>query len=148
MATDLVLAILHHILVFGLVTLIVSEALLLRGDLSAQVIGRLARLDRSYGITAVAIILVGVLRVIFGLKGYQYYLGNPWFWAKMGSFVAIGLLSIPPTRRFLAWGRASRTDPTFVPSEGEVRSTLAFLRAESIFFVLVLVFAATMARLD
>ena len=148
MATDLVLAILHHVLVFGLVTLIVSEALLLRGDLSAKVIGRLARIDRSYGITAVAIIVVGVLRVIFGLKGYQYYLGNPWFWAKMGSFVAIGLLSIPPTLRFIAWSRASKSDPAFLPPEGEVRSTLAFLRGQSVFFLMVLIFAATMARFD
>ena len=148
MATDLVLAILHHVLAFGLVTLIVSEALLLRGGLSTQVIARLARLDRSYGVTAVAIILVGVLRVIFGLKGYQYYVGNPWFWAKMGSFVAIGLLSVPPTLRFTAWSRASKIDPAFLPPEREVRSTLAFLRAESVFFVLVLVFAATMARFD
>ena len=81
----------------------------------------------------------------FGLKGYQYYLGNPWFWAKMGSFVAIGLLSIPPTLRFIAWSRASKVDPAFVPPDGEVRSTLAFLRGQSAFFVLVLIFAATMA---
>jgi putative membrane protein len=146
MATDLVLAILHHVLVFGLVTLIVSEALLLRGDLNAQMIDRLTRLDRSYGMTAMLIIVIGVLRVIFGLKGYQYYLGNPWFWAKMASFAAIGLLSIRPTMRFLAWSRAVRDNPAFVPATGEVTSTIQYIRAESIFVVLVLVFAATMAR--
>jgi len=146
MATDLVLSILHHILVFGLVTLIVSEALLLRSDLNAEMIERLARLDRSYGMTAILIIVVGVLRVIFGLRGYQYYLGNPWFWAKMASFAAIGLLSIRPTMRFAAWSRAVRDDPAFVPAAGEVTSTIQYIRAESIFVVLVLVFAATMAR--
>lgn len=148
MATDLVLAILHHILVFGLVTLIVSEALLLRGDIDAGAIGRLARLDRSYGVTAVAIIVIGVLRVIFGIKGYDYYLGNPWFWAKMASFAAIGLLSIRPTGRFLAWSRAARNNPAFVPAASEVTSTIQYLRAESAFVVFVLIFAATMARYD
>jgi putative membrane protein len=147
-ATDLVLAILHHVLVFGFVTLIVSEALLLRGDVNARVIERVARLDRWYGVTAITIIVVGLLRVIFGIKGFEYYLGNPWFWAKMASFVAIGLLSIFPTLRIMRWHRTLLTDPAFVPPEREVRATLGFLRGQSAFFVLVLIFAATMARYD
>ena len=146
MATDLILAILHHILVFGLVTLVVSEGVLLRGELSAPIIGRLARLDRSYGLTAMAIIVVGILRVIFGAKGWEYYVGNPWFWAKMASFVAVALLSIAPTLRFLSWARTARREPTFLPAASEVRSALFYIRAESVFIVLILVFAATMAR--
>ena len=148
MATDLVLAILHHILVFGLVSLIVSEAVLLRGALNAGQIERLTRLDGAYGGTAIAVIVVGVLRVLFGLRGWEYYVGNPWFWAKMTCFVAVGILSIRPTMMFLAWQRAARTDTAFVPAAGEVRGVLRFLRVESAFIALVIVFAATMARYD
>ncbi len=146
MAQDLILAALHHVLVFGLVALVVAEGVLLRGDLSAPVLERLARIDRSYGMTAVLIIVVGVLRVIFGAKGYGYYIGNPWFWAKMASFAAAGLLSIPPTLQFLKWSRAARRDPSFAPPPAEAAGALLYIRAESVFIVLILVFAATMAR--
>lgn len=146
MARDLILAIFHHILVFGLVTLVVAEGVLLRCELTPSVLERLARLDRSYGFTAALVIVVGVLRVLFGAKGYQYYVENPWFWAKMASFAAVGLLSIWPTLRFLAWRRALRSDPSFTPPADEARTALTYIRAESAFIVLILIFAATMAR--
>ena len=84
--------------------------------------------------------------MIFGIRGYEYYIWNPWFWAKMASFAAIAILSIAPTRRFLAWQRAVRLDPAFVPAVDEVKSVQRLLRAESAFVVLVVGFAATMAR--
>ena len=148
MTTDLILAILHHIAVFGLVAHIMAEAVLLRPEMGAAEIDRLARLDRAYGGIAGAVIVIGILRVIFGLKGYEYYLWNPWFWAKMASFAAIAILSIPPTRKFLAWQRAAKLDPAFVADYGEVKAMQRLLRAESAFVVLVVGFAATMARFD
>ena len=146
MAIDLILAILHHVAVFGLVAHLMAEAVLVRPDIGATQIERITRLDASYGATAGAVIVIGILRVIFGAKGYWYYLENPWFWAKMASVVAIALLSIPPTRQIQAWRRAARADAAFVPAAGEVASTLRLLRVESVFVVLVLIFAATMAR--
>ena len=148
MTTDLILAILHHIAVFGLVAHIMAEAVLLRPEMGAAEVNRLARLDRAYGGIAGAVIVIGILRVIFGLKGYEYYLWNPWFWAKMASFAAIAILSIPPTRKFLAWQRAAKLDPAFVADAGEVKAMQRLLRAESAFVVLVVGFAATMARFD
>ena len=148
MTTDLILAILHHIAVFGLVAHIMAEAVLLRPEMGAAEIDRLARLDRAYGGIAGAVIVIGILRVIFGLKGYEYYLWNPWFWAKMASFAAIAILSIPPTRRFLAWQRSAKLDPAFVAAPGEVKAMQRLLRAESALVVLVVGFAATMARFD
>jgi putative membrane protein len=146
MTTDLILAILHHIAVFGLVAHIMAEAVLLRPGIGVMEVNRLARLDRAYGGTAGAVIVIGILRVIFGIKGYEYYIENPWFWAKMASFAAIAILSIPPTRTFLAWRRAAQHDPAFVPPTGEVKAVQRLLRAESAFVVLVVGFAATMAR--
>jgi putative membrane protein len=146
MAADLILAVLHHVLVFGLVTLVVSEGVLLRGELPPPLLDRLARMDRAYGMTAILVIIVGVLRVIFSAKGWEYYVGNLWFWAKMTSFAAAGLLSIAPTLRILAWRRAAKSDPAFLPPAGEKQKALLYVRAESVFIVLILVFAATMAR--
>ena len=146
MTTDLILAILHHVAVFGLVAHIMAEAVLLRPGIGAAEIGRLARLDRAYGGIAGLVIVIGILRVIFGIRGYEYYIWNPWFWAKMASFAMIAILSIAPTRRFLAWQRAVQLDPAFVPAVDEVKSVQRLLRAESALVVLVVGFAATMAR--
>ena len=146
MTTDLILAILHHVAVFGLVAHIMAEAVLLRPGIGAAEIGRLARLDRAYGGIAGIVIVIGILRVIFGIRGYEYYIWNPWFWAKMASFAAIAILSIQPTRKFLAWQRSAQLDPTFVPPLADVQATQRLLRAENAFVVLVVGFAATMAR--
>jgi putative membrane protein len=64
----------------------------------------------------------------------------------MASFAAVGLLSIPPTLRFARWSRAARSDPSFAPPPADTRAALFYIRAESVFVVLILVFAATMAR--
>jgi putative membrane protein len=146
MTADLVLAILHHIAVFGLVAHMMAEAVLLRPGIGAAEIGRLARLDRAYGGIAGAVIVIGILRVIFGIRGWEYYIGNPWFWAKMASFAAIAILSIAPTRKFSAWHRAAQTDPAFVPAVEDVMSVQRLLRAQSALVVFVVGFAATMAR--
>jgi putative membrane protein len=146
MAIDLILAVLHHVLAFGLVSHLMAEAVLLRMSLDQAQIARMAGLDRAYGLSAVALVVVGILRVVFGAKGSAYYVENPWFWAKMASFAAVGLLSIWPTVRILAWRRASRTNPSFSPTRGEVTAVRRFLHAEAGLIVLILACAAAMAR--
>ena len=71
--TDLVLAILHHLLVFSLAGIIGAEFVLIRGDLPAATIRRLVGIDRHYGIIAALVIIVGVGRVLYGLKGWEFY---------------------------------------------------------------------------
>ncbi len=143
---DLILTILHHLLVFGMFATATGEWLLLRTEMSGRSIDLLARIDRSLGIHAASILLVGVLRVVFGLKGYQYYVENPYFWAKMASFVAAGAASIPPTLRFLEWKRRRDADETFLPDREEVRRLRKTLLIERLLLFLVIIFAATMAR--
>lgn len=144
--TDTVLAVVHHLLVFGLAIMIALELGLARPGLGAAEVQRLARIDGGYGATAMLIIVVGLLRVWFGAKGADYYLGNAWFWAKMASFAGVGLLSIAPTRAFLQWRKALRADPAALPDAAAVGKVRGMLRAEVGLLLLVPVFAALMAR--
>jgi putative membrane protein len=144
--TDLWLAIIHHVLVFGLAMMLAGEAILLRKDIASGTIVRIARLDVVYGATAGLILVVGVLRVIYGAKGHVYYLGNVWFWAKMASFVLVGLLSVPPTLRFLAWRKALKADSGFMPEAKDLARVLFLIRAEILLLIAVIGFAAAMAR--
>lgn len=147
MLTDFLLATLHHLLVYGLVAMLVAEAVLLRAPtLAGESVQRIARLDAGYGLTALLLIVAGLSRIGFGLKAHDFYLHNPWFWAKLGTFLAIGLLSIGPTLRFLRWRRALRADPAFVPAAAELARARMQVRLQLALLALVFIFAAGMAR--
>lgn len=144
--TDLILAILHHLLVFSLAGVIAAEFVLLRNEPSPSTLSRLARIDRHYGLIALLVIVVGVGRVNWGLKGWEFYVYNWVFWAKIAAFAAVGLLSIVPTVRFIAWNRQAATDPGWRVPESEYASVKSYVRWEAIVFMLIPVFAAAMAR--
>jgi putative membrane protein len=144
--TDLWLAIAHHILVFGLAIMLAMESGLLRQGLSAADVKRLAGLDIGYGVTAALIIIVGIHRVIFGAKGYVFYVENVWFWAKMAAFALIGILSIVPTLRLRAWRKALRADPGALPAAADISHVGGHIRLQLLLILAVVSFAAIMAR--
>jgi len=146
MFTDLLLAIVHHLLVFSLAAVLAVEVATVRPGIGANEIRRLSTLDRFYGVIAGLIVVVGVLRVYFGAKGPEYYLANHAFWGKIAAFVVVGLLSVPPTLRFVAWRRSLNGDTGFRPGETEIRRVRRFLWGEVAVFPLILIFAAAMAR--
>jgi len=144
--TDLVLAIGHHLLMFALPVVLVMQMMLIRPDMTSAALARVGRLDIAYGTTAGLILLVGVLRVVFGLKGWEYYVTNLFFWAKIAAFLAVAILSISPTMRIIAWRRAARDSTEFRPATADVMAVRRTLHREAAAFVLIPVFAALMAR--
>ena len=146
MTTDLLLAAVHHLLVFGLVSMLVAESALLRAPLDAPGLRRLAKLDGAYGACAGLLLLAGIGRVVLGIKGHDFYLHNPWFHAKLGAYVLAGLLSIVPTVRFLRWRRALAADAAFLPAREDVAKMHAIVRFELVLVAAIFVLAAAMAR--
>jgi putative membrane protein len=146
MFTDWALASLHHLAIFTLAATIAAELAILMGIVDAKAIIRLATIDAGYGAAATAVVIFGVARVIWGAKGYEYYLVNHIFWTKMALFLIVGLLSIRPTFRYLAWRRQLRADAAFRPAISEVARMRAYLWAEAAFFLAIPVAAAAMAR--
>ncbi len=146
MQTDAVLAIVHHLLVFGLAMALAGEAILAGRQISAADAIKLARIDVAFGILAGLILIVGFGRVYFGIKGPDYYWHDPFFYAKLGAFLLVGILSISPTVRFIRWRAAIGRDPAFVPLTSEVENVRRFIHLELAVFFLIPVFAALMAR--
>ena len=140
---DLLLASAHHLLVFSLAAIIAAEWVLVRPGLSGDRLGLLAKIDGAYGGVAVAVIAVGIGRVVFGLKGWEYYVSNHAFWAKMAAFLAVGLMTIQPTRRILAWRKLPAGQPV---ADDEIRSVRGWIKAQIAVFALIPIFAAAMAR--
>ena len=146
MTTDLILAIGHHLLAFGLFGLFFVLFVTIRPGLTGAALHRVAIVDRFQGAFAGLLVIVGVLRVIYGLKGPDFYLASWTFWAKMGAFAAVGILSVPPTLRIIAWHKAARADPVYVVPEAEIGRVRGLLGMQFLAFILVPVFAAMMAR--
>ena len=144
--TDLILAIAHHLSVFTLAGLLLAEVALLKPDLSPQRIRQLGSIDMAYGALAMLIIVVGVLRVIFGDKGADYYLHNWAFWLKMAAFALVGLLSAPPTLAIIGWRRKLAADPSFSPDAATIAGLRRFYVGEIVAFAFIPAFAAAMAR--
>lgn len=146
MATDLILASLHHVLVFAIVAIFAVQMSLVRPGLGAKAVARLARLDGTYGALAMAIIVVGFGRAIWGLKGWDYYAYYWVFWAKVAAFALVALLSIRPTLAFRAWLRAAKTDPSYEVPAGEIATVRPWLHRQGVVLLLIPILAAMMAR--
>jgi putative membrane protein len=144
--TDLILAIFHHLLVFGLLAILTYQLAMVRAGMTGREIAKVARVDIAYGIVAALILIVGFLRVFYGAKGAEFYLENHVFWTKLAAFLVIGLLSIRPTMRLIAWRRQAAADPGFQPSHAEVRNVRLFMHLEGGVFILIPILAAMMAR--
>jgi putative membrane protein len=140
--TDLILAIVHHILVFSLAGILAFEIAMVRPGITEADVRRVAKVDIWYGVLAGLILAVGFTRVHVAAKGWAYYSANPFFWAKMASFAAVGLLSIMPTIAIIRWRRALPA----LPDAQQIASARRFIGAEAFLFVLIVGFAAAMAR--
>ena len=144
--TDLVLAIVHHLLVFILAGILAFEIGTVRLTMKRDEILRVVRVDMWYGILAGVIIVVGFIRVTVAAKGWVYYEVNAFFWAKIATFLVVGLLSIVPTVAMIRWRNAWKSDAAFAPTADAVRRVRGYLWAEAALFLLLPVFAAAMAR--
>ena len=104
MTLETVLACLHLLAILTMVVFLSSEAALCRNEwMNAAVVQRLAKLDMIYGIVAVILLLTGIARLVWGVKGMGGYVASPLFHLKMTLFVVAVLLSLKPTFTFRRW---------------------------------------------
>jgi putative membrane protein len=138
---DLLLAVAHHLLIFAVFGFLLAEFITLRTAPTRDGIARIAAADLGYGIAAALIVLIGFARAIFAAKGWAYYSHNVFFWLKVGTFAAIGVLSIQPTILFIRWRRAAD-----LPDAAAVQAMRSRLHWELGLFAFLPIFAAAMAR--
>jgi putative membrane protein len=143
---DAGLAWLHFVFAFVLVGALVAEAFILRLPVDGRVARLLLRVDLFYGLSAVLLIVAGVARVVGGAKGWLYYQGQPFFWAKMATFAVIGLVSILPTMTFMRWNKAAGANSSFVAPDADVRRIRRYVIGETHLIALLLLCAVLMAR--
>lgn len=140
------MAFLHHAGFVGLAAALSAELVLLGGELTSRTARRLRIADLAVGLSAMTVLVAGLLRVFYFEKGAAYYFKVWPFHAKLTLFVVLALLSIYPTVVFAKWGRAAARGETPAFEPGTVRKVRMIVHTELAGIVLILLFAAMMAR--
>jgi putative membrane protein len=102
--------------------------------------------DALYGASAGIVVIAGLARLLFGAVPIDFYLGNAFFWTKMGALATVAAISLLPTIQGIRWRRALGSDPSFLPPMTEANRVRRALAAQLAVLPLIPVSAAFMAR--
>jgi putative membrane protein len=141
-----IVAFLHHLAFVVIMLTLAIEMVLLKQPMTLDNAKKIMRYDAVYGASAALILLFGALRVMMFEKGAAYYLHSGPFIAKMGLFIAVGLISIYPTAVFLKWRQPLKQG--IVPNIGDAlnRRLRILIHVELTLLALMLLSAALMAK--
>lgn len=104
---EALLAYLHFAAILTLVVFMTSRAALCRTEwFNAAVVQRLRRVDLIFQGAMVFVLATGLARMAWGIKGLDWYAGQPLLWAKIAGFAVIWLISLRATTSFVRWDRA------------------------------------------
>ena len=143
---DALLAYLHFTAIFILFAFLSVEVVLIRGALDEAAIRLLGRTDLWYFGSAIAVLVTGILRLVFGAKGADFYLQSWPIYVKIGLFVVIAVISVIPTLAFIRWRRFLDHDRSWqVPPEERSRMR-RLIMVEVHLAALIPVFAVIMSR--
>ena len=146
MTLDAILAYLHYMAIFTLFAFLTAQAVMLRAPLDPAGIRLVGRADIWYAAAAVTALVTGLARAYFGAKGLAFYLAQWPFYAKVATFVVVGLLSIKPTLVFIRWRKAVARDPSWRLPAVEQAAMRRIVMLEIHLVALIPVFAVMMAR--
>jgi len=102
--------------------------------------------DIVYGLAALALLVSGILRVLYFGQGSDFYTENPLFWWKVGVYLSVGGLSLYPTITYILWAIPLRKGELPQVSEGLANRLAWILNIELAGFALIPLLATLMAR--
>ena len=102
--------------------------------------------DVVYGLAALALLVSGILRVLYFGQGSDFYTENPLFWWKVGIYLGVGALSLYPTVTYILWAIPLRKGELPQVSEALAGRLAWILNIELVGFALVPLLATLMAR--
>jgi putative membrane protein len=139
-------AFLHFLAVFGIFSTVFLEWQTMSPSPTVAEARRIQVCDRWFGIFSGVLLIVGFMRAYFFEKGPAFYFSNPFFNAKLMLFLAVGLLSIYPTVRFIKWRAQTKQGLAPNVSAVEHRRIMAVLQVELVLLLGAALCASLMAR--
>ena len=146
MTATITAAFIHHLAAFVVVGALMVELVVLRNDLTIQSARSVLRMDMAYGIAALVLLAVGFMRVFYTEKGSLYYFSSGPFLVKLTLFIAVGLLSIYPTLKFMGWRPALREQRVPAFDAGTRRKVRMLIHIELTLIFVIILMAVMMAR--
>jgi len=141
-----VFAFLHHVAAFALVGALAVELVLTGVELTVGTARALRLADLVYGMSAAAVLTVGLLRVFYFEKGAAYYFHSVPFIAKLSLFAIVGFLSIYPTVTFLSWRASLKQGSAPAIKPARLRAIRTLIHWELVGLAALVLCAALMAR--
>jgi putative membrane protein len=146
MTLEALLAYAHLLAILTMVVFISSEAALCRTEwINAKVVQRLGKVDMVYAVAAVAVLLTGLARTWWGVKGTPWYWGNGLLHLKLALFVAVALISIKPTLMFRRWGKQLAAGGG-LPEASQVRQVRKWVMVQAHLIAVIPLVAVFLAR--
>jgi putative membrane protein len=146
MTLEALLAYAHLLAILTLVVFISSEAALCRVEwMNARVVERLTKVDRIYGIAAAVVLLTGLARTAWGVKGSAWYWHNSLLHLKLALFVAVALMSIKPTLMFRRWLKDLKAGAS-LPADDQVKTARKWVMWQAHLIALIPLAAVFLAR--
>ena len=143
---EALLAYLHFAAILTLVVFMTSRAALCRTEwFNAAVVRRLRRVDLIYQGAMAFVLVTGLARMAWGVKGLAWYAGQPLLWAKIALFTAIWLISLKATTRFVRWDRALAAGAG-LPASSAIDATRRWVMIEAHLLLLLPLAAVFVAR--
>lgn len=143
---DAILAYLHFISIFVFFAFLTVETMMMRGTLDEKAVRLLGRVDLWYFGSAIAVLITGFSRLVWGAKGPDFYLASWPFYVKVSLFLLVGILSVGPTLRFVQWRRMFERDAAWSVPEAERKRVRRTIMIEVHLAALIPLFAVIMAR--
>jgi putative membrane protein len=125
---------------------LVLERRLIRADPSREDATLMVITDVVYGIAALGLLLSGIARVLHFGQGSAFYTENPLFWVKVGTYLAVGALSLYPTITYILWAIPLRKGELPQVSEALANRLRWILNIELVGFAAIPFLATLMAR--
>ncbi len=141
---DAFLSITHGWCLLTMTLLLGTELALCRGALDRPAVERLTFADGLYGLSSGLLLLAGSARVLFGAKGWMFYVANPVFWLKIALFLLVAGLSVRPTFTFLRWRKTLREGG--IIGADQTAAIRRWVHAEAVVLLFIPITAALMAR--
>ena len=146
MTLEALLAYAHLAAILTMVVFISSEAALCRSEwMNAKVVERLVAVDRIYLIGVAAVLLTGLARIWWGMKGGDWYWSNWLVHLKLTSLAVVALLAIQPAQAFRRWRRDLQATGA-LPGEAQIRQARRTVMLAAHLIALVPLAAVFLAR--
>jgi putative membrane protein len=136
----------HFMAFFAMTAALVVQMVLLSEMISIERARRIHRASIIYILSAILILIFGLLRVYYFEKGADYYFGNHFFIIKLLVFLLIAGLHTIPAWRFFFWNKAISHGKAPELSERQVRTLRLIIHAELTGIGVIVLCAALMAH--